>query len=142
MSDANKDIDNVRPPWMPPEGYDPEKDADIRYKLKYGKKRKLKKRRTAAYMAGYGCILGLHKFYLGEPLKGLLYLLISFGPAVILASIVAGFSNPLSFLAVFFMVCMPFWIVMVVVGIIQSSALSMMGDEEFNEKYNKDKIDF
>ena len=131
-----------RPPWLPPEGYDPERDADIRYKLKHGKKRRLKKRKTASYMAGYGSILGLHKFYLGEPLKGVLCLLISFGPALIMASIVAGFSSLLSFLYIFFMVCTPFWIIMIVVGIIQSSSLSMMGDEEFNEKYNKDKIDF
>lgn len=102
-----------RPAWMPPEGYDPERDADIRYKLKHGKKRRLKKRMRAAKFAGYGSIIGLHKFYLGKPLMGLLLIFLSL--------ISCG-------------------VISVIWGIIDYSALAMMGDEEFNAKYNKDKM--
>jgi len=102
-----------RPAWMPPEGYDPDRDADIRYKLKHGKKRRLKKRMRAAYFAGYGSIIGLHKFYLGKPLMGLLLILLSLVSCGVISVI---------------------W------GIIDYSALAMMGDDEFNHKYNKDKM--
>lgn len=54
---------------------------------------KLKSRRVAAILAFSGTLLpiaGLHKFYLGQPLWGLLYVLLSWTPIPRVASAIEG----------------------------------------------------
>ena len=55
---------------------------------------KLKTRKVAAILAFAGMLIpisGLHKFYLGQPLWGLVYLLLSWTPIPHVASAIEGF---------------------------------------------------
>ena len=55
---------------------------------------KLKTREVAAILAFAGMLIpisGLHKFYLGQPLWGLVYLLLSWTPIPHVASAIEGF---------------------------------------------------
>ena len=55
---------------------------------------KLKSRKIAAILAFTGTVIpisGLHKFYLGQPLWGLLYVLLSWTPIPHVASAIEGF---------------------------------------------------
>jgi TM2 domain-containing membrane protein YozV len=107
----------------------------------------MRSKNIAAGLALFTGIFGLHRFYLGQVLKGAIYLLSPAIVTVLLAVIIGNveilkdFQTDFGFpiLNYVFFAPWPLYAIVILVSIIDAIILTVMGYEKFDKKYNATK---